>query len=325
MPLPTAEPAELSTKESGGSGRPVRSSEDLDDALVTQLRYDGRAAFSALAHTLRIPRAVVAERVHRLIADGTIRITASVHPELLGLHAMAHLSVRTTGTQAPVVRALVAEPAAVLVSAVSGTSELVVELRLPTLPSLYDTVGRIRGLPDVRRVETLVYVDVPFGILMPDPPAPGTGLDALDRQAIGWLAVDGRMSFAALGERLGMSAPAARRRIVRLRAEGVLRIGATISRRGHAGPVAAGVGINVAGPVEDAVRALADTEGIEFVARTLGRYDLVATLGAGAETSLQDRLSSLRAEPTITHLNSWMHLQVFKEQYDVAAGAAPPS
>ncbi|GAB2690832.1 Lrp/AsnC family transcriptional regulator [Thalassiella azotivora] len=48
-------------------------------------------------------------------------------------------------------------------------------------------------------------------------------LDATDRRIIAELVEDGRRSFAAIGEQVNLSAPAVKRRVDRLRADGVLR------------------------------------------------------------------------------------------------------
>jgi DNA-binding Lrp family transcriptional regulator len=293
---------------------------DIDDSLVNLLRQDGRASFSELATRLHLPRAVVAARVHSLIADDAIRVTAAVHPELLGLNSIGHVSIRTTGPHEPAVAALVADPAVVLVSAVSGSFDLVAEIRLPSHPELYAKVAEVRALPHVGRLETLVYVDIPFGTLQPQRPRPGTRLDATDRRLVTLLSADGRMSYAALGAALGISAPAARKRVVGMLEDGMLRIGATRSRRGHHGPVAAGIGLNVADrDVDDVVNLLRETDGIEFVATTLGRFDLIATLGAAAQRSLNQRIEEIRAAPGIVGVESWIHLHVLKERYGLGS------
>lgn len=48
-------------------------------------------------------------------------------------------------------------------------------------------------------------------------------LDALDAQIIAALQVDARTSYADIGERIGLSAPAVKRRVDRLRATGAIR------------------------------------------------------------------------------------------------------
>ncbi|MQA93811.1 MAG: AsnC family transcriptional regulator [Streptosporangiales bacterium] len=48
-------------------------------------------------------------------------------------------------------------------------------------------------------------------------------LDEIDRQIVAMLAKDGRASFATVGQRVGLSAPAVKRRVDRLRATGVIK------------------------------------------------------------------------------------------------------
>ncbi len=48
-------------------------------------------------------------------------------------------------------------------------------------------------------------------------------LDRLDRQLVGLLVEDGRLPLSEVGQRIGLSAPAVKRRFDRLRADGVLR------------------------------------------------------------------------------------------------------
>ncbi len=53
-------------------------------------------------------------------------------------------------------------------------------------------------------------------------------LDAVDRQIIASLLEDARRSFATVGTEVGLSAPAVKRRVDRLRAEGVVRAFTTV-------------------------------------------------------------------------------------------------
>jgi DNA-binding Lrp family transcriptional regulator len=48
-------------------------------------------------------------------------------------------------------------------------------------------------------------------------------MDATDRRILADLVEDGRRSFATIGARVGLSAPAVKRRVDRLRAEGVIK------------------------------------------------------------------------------------------------------
>ena len=52
---------------------------------------------------------------------------------------------------------------------------------------------------------------------------PADRLDPLDRQIIGCLTRDARATYAVIGDEVGLSAPAVKRRVDRLLAEGVIR------------------------------------------------------------------------------------------------------
>lgn len=58
---------------------------------------------------------------------------------------------------------------------------------------------------------------------IPSKGTPARELDAFDRKILGALAKDARQSFNALGEHVGLSAPAIHERVKRMRASGVIK------------------------------------------------------------------------------------------------------
>jgi len=52
-----------------------------------------------------------------------------------------------------------------------------------------------------------------------------------------------------------------------------------------------------------------------FVARTLGRFDLLVTIRAFSSAQLVELLDTVRALPGVRGLESWSHLEVVKESY----------
>ena len=55
--------------------------------------------------------------------------------------------------------------------------------------------------------------------------------------------------------------------------------------------------------------------GVDFAARTLGRFDAVATLVEPSAGALYASLERLRALPGVTRIKAWLHLAVLKEDY----------
>jgi Transcriptional regulators len=290
---------------------------DLDDALINALRDDARMSVSALADRIGAPRAAVSTRLERLRADGSVSVLADVHPEFLGLTAFAHLAVRTSGPASAVAERIAGMRAAAFVSAVSGVYQLIAELRLPGQPELYAAIAEIRGIRHVERVNALLYVDVLKGTFMTGRSLPaGLRLDDRDLALIELLRSDGRASFASLASAVGLSPSAARTRVGALVADEVVRIAPVISRTRPDAGVIAGVGLNVRGRGEEIVDSLAADQRVEYLARTIGRYDVIATVASRTPGELDGFLERLTVSGEIANIESWVHLRVVKERYE---------
>jgi DNA-binding Lrp family transcriptional regulator len=290
---------------------------DIDEQIFSLLQDDGRASYSAMAQRIGVSRTAITARVDALMADGSLRVVSATHPDFLGLHSISHVSIQTDGPSDPVVEALSSWPAVVLVLGVGGIHNLVVEIRLPNQVDLYATIGRIRSLPGVLTVNTLVYVDVVKGIFMPRHALPeNVKVDDVDLQLMRRLEQDGRMSYRDLAPLLGLSPSAVRNRVNYLLENHVIRIGAAHNRRGRTRNVATGLGVNLRGDGASVLDVMATLPGIEFLARTIGRFDLVATLAADSAATLRNLIDRLRQVDDVVKIESWMHLEVFKEKYE---------
>ena len=100
-------------------------------------------------------------------------------------------------------------------------------------------------------------------------------LDAVDRAIISELQVDGRMSYAELGPKVGMSQAAVRQRVNRLIDRGVMQVVAVTDPRSLGLSAQAMVGITVSGDVRAVAAAVADLVEAEYVLITAGRFDVV--------------------------------------------------
>jgi hypothetical protein len=65
----------------------------------------------------------------------------------------------------------------------------------------------------------------------------------------------------------------------------------------------------------DVLNALATTRSVIFVARTLGRFDVLVTVRGFSTGHLVETLDAVRALPAVSAVESWTHLQVVKETY----------
>ena len=101
-------------------------------------------------------------------------------------------------------------------------------------------------------------------------------LDTVDRAIISALQIDGRMSYAELGPRVGMSQAAVRQRVNRLIDRGVMQVVAVTDPLSLGLSTQAMVGITVSGDVRAVAAAVADLVEAEYVLITAGRFDVLA-------------------------------------------------
>lgn len=289
---------------------------DLDSRLIAALRKDARLPAVKLAEWMGTTRAAVSAHLDKLRRSGRIRIIAAVNPDLLGLRAYAHIAIRVSGSVAEGARRIAQLRAAPFVSVTSGEYQIVTELRLPGQPELYDTITEIRSLPGVERINSLIYVEVMGGTLIPTQRLVDVSLDGRDLTLIQLLQEDGRMSFAELAEKVGLSPSATRSRVNALVSQQVIRIAPVISRSRASDGVVAGIGLNLRDTADQMVAELKEAPQVEYFALTLGRYDAVATVASSSTAELDWFIDRLMASPYVSGVTSWLHLRIVKERYE---------
>lgn len=286
---------------------------DFDADLIHILQVDGRTSIRSLAEQLGQSRASVAARLRALLDDRTVRVVAAVDPVFLGQHVLAHVSIRTAGQAAAVAEPLRDMPETVFVSAVGGAHDLVSEVRLGSMSELHELLARIRALDGVLDINTIIYSTVVKGFFVSEYHGDVT-LDAIDEALIEQLQADGRKSFRALGEAVRLSPSAVATRVQRLIDGGVIKISAVEARGLAHRQLSMGIGMNLDDDTA-VVEELQRGRGVDFAARTLGRFDVVATLVEPSAGALFASLERLRSLPGVTGVEAWLHLAVLKEDY----------
>lgn len=288
--------------------------DELDEAIVELLEVDGRLTHREIARRVGLSRSAAAARVQRLVGSGQVVIRGAVHPAVLGRGALAHVSVVVHGPAAPVAARLACRDDVPFLSLTSGPHGLVAEVRAGSARDIDRAVAELRALPGVSAVDTLTYVEVMRDVIGPVGEV-RTEIDDIDRALLVALQQDGRASYVDLAARVGLSAAGARRRVVRLIDARVVRIGAVVRHSGQDRQSAMGCGIRLTGDHHDVVAALTDMPAVIFVARTLGRFDVLMTVRAFSAAQLVELMDTVRALPGVWTLESWTHLDVVKESY----------
>ncbi len=141
-------------------------------------------------------------------------------------------------------------------------------------------------------------------------------LDRVDREIISLLQVDGRRAYGAIAEEVGLSEAAVRRRVQRLRDNGVMQIVAITDPLQLGYGREALVGIRVHGDVRLVADKVASIEEANYVVMTAGSFDIIAELIAVDDDALVHLLNdSIRSIPGVTEVETFLYLKLSKQTY----------
>lgn len=142
-------------------------------------------------------------------------------------------------------------------------------------------------------------------------------IDALDQQIIALLVHDARMSFREIGDRVGLSAPAVKRRVDRLVADGVISgFSARLNPAALGWHAQAWVSVTYAGNVTpDTIRGILDPIPQVVAAYTVsGDADVLVQLRAADMADLERSLEKLRATGAVARTESTIVLSTLLER-----------
>jgi DNA-binding Lrp family transcriptional regulator len=294
--------------------------DQIDEAIVELLEVDGRLTHREIARAAGLSRSSAAARVQRLIASGQVVVRGVVHPSVIGRGALAHVSLVVRGPASPLAAQIARRDDVPFLSLTSGQHGLVAEVRTASAREIDRTISELRSLEAVAGVDTLTYVEVVRDVIGPVGEV-RTDVDEIDLALLRALQEDGRASYVDLAAVVGLSPAGARRRVVRLVESQVVRVGAVVRHSGQDRQSAMGFGVRLAGDHREVVEQIAAMPSVIFVARTLGRFDVLVTVRAFSAGQLVELLDTVRSLPGVNMVESWAHLQVVKESYASGLGA----
>ncbi|MFD6099051.1 Lrp/AsnC family transcriptional regulator [Nocardiopsis flavescens] len=140
-------------------------------------------------------------------------------------------------------------------------------------------------------------------------------LDAVDAALMRALQGDGRATFQALADGVGLSRTAVRARVRQLVQSGAIRIVGVL----HAGVVGmevlGHVSFRVSGPVGPLLDALGEREAVTFAAQSAGRFPAVAQVRVADDAALTKELAELRSLPGVDGAEVFRAGSVFKDAH----------
>jgi Lrp/AsnC family transcriptional regulator for asnA, asnC and gidA len=141
-------------------------------------------------------------------------------------------------------------------------------------------------------------------------------LDSIDRQIISHLQRDGRRAYGAIATEVGLSEAGVRRRVQRLKDNGVMQIVAITDPLQLGYGREALIGIRVHGDVRLVADKIASIDEANYVVMTAGSFDIIAEVIAVDDDALVHLLNdSIRSIPGVTEVETFLYLKLSKQTY----------
>jgi Lrp/AsnC family leucine-responsive transcriptional regulator len=146
--------------------------------------------------------------------------------------------------------------------------------------------------------------------------ASGREIDALDRKLLAVLIEDATVSYAELGDRVGLSPPAAHERVKRLRRSGVIRRTAALIDPAAVGkPLLAFVHVDTAGWCKtQALMAIEEHPEVEEIHSVAGDTCVLLKVRTVDTQALEGVLARLYAAPGVIATRSYIVLSTYLER-----------
>ena len=150
--------------------------------------------------------------------------------------------------------------------------------------------------------------------------AAATLLDDVGKAILRQLQEDGRRSYTAIGEAVGLSEAAVRQRVKALTESGVLQIVAVADPITLGFGVMASVGVRVDGDAREAAETISQVEEVEYCILTSGRYDLLLEIVCRDNEHLLSVINDLiRPVEGVRETETSICLRVHKQTYNYGA------
>lgn len=142
-------------------------------------------------------------------------------------------------------------------------------------------------------------------------------VDAVSKQIVEQLQLDGRKSYAEIAKVVGLSEAAVRQRVQKLTESGVMQIVAVTD------PMRLGfnrlcmMGIKVVGDIRTVAKLIADMPEVSYLVMTAGSFDILIELVCADDNDLITFLNDkIRAIEGVAATETFMYLNIHKQKYD---------
>ena len=176
------------------------------------------------------------------------------------------------------------------------------------MPSRSRSLNAVKPLPSA--------IEQPQSIARKRGRAAHEPLDSINKAIIMELQRDGRRSYTAIAEKVGLSEAAVRQRVQRLTDDGVMQIVAVTDPLRLGFRRMAMVGMRIDGDTSKVAEALSKTPEVSYVVQSGGGFDLLVEVLCEDDDHLIEVLNkTLRVFPGVRETETFMYLRLHKESY----------
>jgi Lrp/AsnC family transcriptional regulator for asnA, asnC and gidA len=141
-------------------------------------------------------------------------------------------------------------------------------------------------------------------------------LDGVNRALISALQADGRRSYAALADDVGLSDAAVRQRVQRLLDAGIMQIVAVTDPLQLGFARQAMIGVRAEGDTREIADKLAALPEVDYVVVTAGSFDILVEVVCNDDEHLLSLLNdSIRTVPGVRGSETFVYLKLAKQTY----------
>ncbi len=142
-------------------------------------------------------------------------------------------------------------------------------------------------------------------------------LDAISKEIIEQLQLDGRKSYAEIAKVVGLSEAAVRQRVQKLTDAGVTQIVAVTDPMRLGFERLAMIGIRVSGDTRTVASRLSQMPEVSYLVLTAGSFDIMIEVVCEDDSDLIEVLNGrIRAIDGVAATETFMYLEIKKQKYD---------
>jgi DNA-binding Lrp family transcriptional regulator len=309
-------------------GPDAETFDEIDLAIAKALLTDARKSGRDLAKETGLSEANVSRRLARLVDEQGLRFRAWVPPALMGIHAAAVLSLETNHDPDAVAQGLLDVPEFHAILSVSGDAALVVLALARSPRELMTVCDRVASAADgVRRVVISPLLHVfsprdcrdPARVLRCEGPTltdPAGDFDEIDIAILRELQLDGRASFARMGDVAGISATAAAERFRRLLAANAVDPFVQVEPSRSGSPLSTMAQVSVTGPLLPIASKLASIANPLHMGIVGGTHPIMMRFDVPDEQALHQMRSRMSEVPGVIDVKGAIARTLHKDTFD---------